>query len=243
MRTVVLLHGWGMHAGVFRELAGALSPEFATWAPDFPGYGGTPACAPYTLEQLVATISREAPERAHVLGWSLGAQVALMWARTTPQQVERLALIAATPCFAQRDDWMLAIDAQVLGAFSRAVMEDPRGALQRFISLQAQGDDHAKHVAKTLRAMLSARPLPERVALEHGLRMLHDVDLRGVLSDVRQQTLVIHGDRDELAPLAAGQYLARNLSRGTLHVVGGAGHAPFISNRWTIERLVAEHFR
>jgi pimeloyl-[acyl-carrier protein] methyl ester esterase len=242
MKTIAFLHGWGMHAGVFRELCDELSRDFAIWAPDLPGYAGAPACEPYTLEQLVAAVSRNAPERAHVVGWSLGAQVALLWAKKRPQQVDRLALIAATPCFMQRDDWPSAMKPSVLETFSRAVAEDIRGALQRFLSLQAQGDEAAKHVAKTLRTIVGARPLPELAVLEHGLRLLRDVDLRGVLSEVRQQTLVIHGDRDELVPLAAGQYLARSVPNGVLQTIPRSAHAPFVSNGQAIARLLAEHF-
>jgi pimeloyl-[acyl-carrier protein] methyl ester esterase len=243
MKTIAFLHGWGMHAGVFRELGDRLSREFAIWVPDLPGYGGTPVCQPYRLEQLVAEISRKAPERSHAVGWSLGAQLALSWAHTKPRQVERLALIAATPCFTRRPDWPAGLDASVLDAFGRNVAEDVRGALQRFVSLQAQGGDDANRVAKTLRAMLSARPLPELAALEHGLRLLREIDLRGVLSGVCQETLVIHGDRDELVPVAAAKYLARCLPHATLELVPEAAHAPFISNEQAVSRLLAEHFR
>jgi pimeloyl-[acyl-carrier protein] methyl ester esterase len=243
MKTIAFLHGWGMHSGVFAALCDELSRDFVIWAPDLPGYGGTRVCGPGTLERLVAEISTNAPERSHAVGWSLGAQVALSWAHTKPRQVERLAVIAATPCFTRRGDWAFGLDANVLETFRRAVSEDARGALQRFVSLQAEGDDHAKDVSKTLRAMLNARPLPELAALDDGLSLLRDTDLRRSLSDVRAQTLVIHGDRDELVPVAAGEYLARRLPYGTIQLVPGAAHAPFISNPQAIARSLAEHFR
>lgn len=243
MKTIAFLHGWGMHSGVFEPLCDELSRDFAIWAPDLPGYGGTSVCEPYTLDRLVAEISSKAPGRSHAVGWSLGAQVALSWARTKPRQVERLALIAATPCFTRRDDWRSGLDADVLETFGHGVSEDPRAALQRFVSLQARGDGDAKYVTKTLRATLSTRPLPELAALEYGLRLLHEIDLRRSLSEVCQQTLVIHGDRDELTPVAAGEYLARCLPCATLELVPGAAHAPFISNRQAVARSLAEHFR
>jgi pimeloyl-[acyl-carrier protein] methyl ester esterase len=243
MKTITFLHGWGMHAGVFDALCDELSGHFAIRAPDLPGYGGTPVCEPYTLDRLVAEISANAPERSHAVGWSLGGQVALSWAQTRPLQVERLALIAATPCFTRREDWRPGLDANVLEAFARSVSEDARAALQRFVSLQAQGDDDAKHVTKILRGILSTRPLPALAALEHGLRLLREVDLRGALCRVFQRTLVLQGDRDEVVPDAAGEYLARCLPCATLELLPGAAHAPFVSNPRAVARSLTEHFR
>jgi pimeloyl-[acyl-carrier protein] methyl ester esterase len=91
--------------------------------------------------------------------------------------------------------------------------------------------------------MLSARPLPDLTALEEGLRLLRETDLRDVLADVRQPTLVIHGDRDELVPFAAGEYLRRCLPHGALQAIPGAAHAPFVSAPDDIARRIAEHFR
>jgi pimeloyl-[acyl-carrier protein] methyl ester esterase len=53
--------------------------------------------------------------------------------------------------------------------------------------------------------------------------------LRGVLQAVAQDVFVIHGDRDALVPLAAGEYLARTLARANLCVIEGAAHAPFVA--------------
>jgi pimeloyl-[acyl-carrier protein] methyl ester esterase len=40
---------------------------------------------------------------------------------------------------------------------------------------------------------------------------------------------VVHGARDRLVPLAAGEYLSRNLPAARLEVMRGAAHAPFVS--------------
>jgi pimeloyl-ACP methyl ester carboxylesterase len=40
--------------------------------------------------------------------------------------------------------------------------------------------------------------------------------------------LILHGERDAIAPLAAGQYLQRSLPRAALEVFAGAAHAPFV---------------
>ena len=237
---VVLLHGWGSGAPVWKGLAAALAPRRLVRAPDLPGYGAAPVCTPYTLEEIVSKLARSAPRHCDVVGWSLGAQVALAWAQRAPRQVMRLGLIAATPCFAQRADWPHAVAPEALARFSAELAADRAGALRRFISLESQGDAKAKQVARQLRDAHAAGDGPAREALAAGLRILLETDMRGALGSIPQPALVIHGDRDSVAPLAAGEHLSRCLPNAQLLVLAGAGHAPFISQAREVAAALQE---
>jgi pimeloyl-[acyl-carrier protein] methyl ester esterase len=228
--AIVLLHGWGMSSAIFDDLAERLAPRFSVRAIDLPGYGGSAPSEPYSLAQLADDIARLAPARCCVLGWSLGAQVALTWARAKPDQVEKLALIAATPCFTRRTDWDCAIEPAVLREFAAALQSDYGGTLVRFISLQARGDAEAKSVMRRLRAALDRAHAPSGSTLEAGLRLLLESDLRSLVSEIVQPALVVHGERDMLVPAAAGDYLASALRDARLVRVARAAHAPFISD-------------
>jgi pimeloyl-[acyl-carrier protein] methyl ester esterase len=242
MKALVLLHGWGMNASVFEALSALLVSRYRVYTPDLPGHGGRAACEPYTLETLAGDIAADAPESCCVAGWSLGALVALAWARARPTQVERLALLGATPCFSRRDDWTPAVAPAVMQTFAASLADDAQGTLVRFIALQAQGDSKAKHVRARLSASLTARPAPPVDVLQHGLHILDTADLRAALGAIAQPALVVHGERDQLVPLAAAEYLARALGRGKLRVVAAASHAPFVSDPDAVSALIAEHF-
>ena len=237
---VVLLHGWGTGASVWKNLAAALAPWHPVHVPDLPGYGVAPVCTPYTLEEIVAGLARSAPQRCDVVGWSLGAQVALAWAQRAPRQVMRLGLIAATPCFAQRADWPHAVAPEALARFSTGLAADRAGTLRRFISLEAQGDAKAKQVARQLRDAHAAGDAPAREALAAGLRILLETDMRGALGSIPQPALVIHGYHDRVAPLAAGEHLSRCLPNARLLVMAGAGHAPFLSQARKVAAALQE---
>lgn len=230
----MLLHGWGSGAAVWKDLASELEPRRPVQMPDLPGYGAAPVCAPYTLEGIAAELARSAPQRCDVVGWSLGAQVALAWAQRAPRQVMRLGLIAATPCFVQRADWQHAVAPEALARFSEGLAADRAATLRRFISLEAQGDTRAKQVARQLREAHAARDGPAREALAAGLRILLETDMRAALGSILQPALVIHGDRDRVAPLTAGEHLSRCLANARLLVLPGAAHAPFISQARTV---------
>lgn len=230
MNTFVLLHGWGMPSAVFEPLARELSGEGSVpvRAIDLPGYNGTRACEPYTLEAMRDSVARAAPRRCIAVGWSLGAFIAAAWAIAAPHQVQRLVLIAATPCFARRHDWPCAVDPAVLQAFAESLRADAKGTLRRFIALQALDDEKAQRVSRALLRAADRIEPPASNALENGLRILLETDLRGALGQLPQPTLVVNGARDRLVPLAAGAYLAENLRNAQLDTIAGAAHAPFV---------------
>ena len=239
---VVLLHGWGMHGGIWSELMRPFAPRFRVHAVDLPGYGASPACKPYALERIASKLALQMPKSCAVCGWSLGGQVALAWARSAPWQVERVALVATTPCFARRDDWPHAVESDVLHEFARELVTDYDAALTRFLSLQARGDARAGPVRRRLRDTLLAHRRPATRVLQQGLAILLGTDLRPQLRAIAQPALVVHGDRDSLTPPAAGEYLSRILPNAKLEWVHGAAHAPFVSNPGKVSALLADFF-
>jgi pimeloyl-[acyl-carrier protein] methyl ester esterase len=170
----------------------------------------------------------------------MGGQLALRWAMMKPHQVERLVLIASTPRFTRTSGWASGMAAAVLDAYAQALARDPRAALQRFALLQAQGDDNARKVARRLRACVGACDSAGVAALAGGLQILRDTDLRAGLPGVMQPVLLVHGDRDAVAPLAAGEFMQRALPRARLAVVAGAAHAPFIAEPQQVAQCIAE---
>lgn len=242
-RDLVLLHGWGMNAGIWEALAQELSQRFRVHAVDLPGYGASASCDPYTLAQIAAGLAQQMPEHCLVCGWSLGGQVALAWAGAAPRQVERLALVATTPCFTRRADWAHAMEEAVLQDFARALTGDYDATLKRFLALQALGDAQARQVLLQLKKSLFARGRPDARALELGLKILLDTDMRGRMAAVAQPVMIFHGDRDTLTPLAAAEYLHQALPNARLAIMHGAAHAPFITDAPGFSAHLTEFFQ
>ncbi len=240
--SVVLLHGWASHPQVFRGLARALEKHCRVQVMALPGYDSAAACAPYTLERIADTLAAAAPKQCSVVGWSLGAQVALTWAQRAPQQVQRLALIAGTPCFVRRDGWPHAVKPMVMRQFTSAIKRDCPGVLRRFVGLESLGDKQMVRVAHKLRTALFTHPLPAQAMLEAGLAILQSADLRAVLPAIHQPTLVVHGEHDAVTPCAGGEALAQALPDARFHAIAGAGHAPFLSAPDAVANLLQEFF-
>lgn len=227
---LVLLHGWGMHGGVWDAVKPLLAAHFRLHLVDLPGHGASSPLTPATLENLAEAVVAAVPPRAHWCGWSLGGLVALTAARRFPQRIGKLALVAATPCFVQRDDWRCAMPAPTLRAFAGALENAYEDTLKRFLALQARGDEAAKGVLRALREHLFARGCPDPAALRDGLEVLLSTDARPWMAEVTHPVLIVHGERDQLVPSPAASWLADALPNARLAVFPNAAHAPFLSH-------------
>jgi len=145
--------------------------------------------------------------------------------------------------FVRGAGWDCGIDAAVLDDFARGLAHDYRATLQRFLALQAQGDAHPRIVQRRLREHLLARGEPDVAALGAGLRLLKETDLRDRLERITQPALILHGERDTLVPLAAGEYLQRALPHAVLEVFSGTAHALFIAQPQRTARRILEFCR
>jgi pimeloyl-[acyl-carrier protein] methyl ester esterase len=222
-----------MHGGMWRGVAEQLAQHFHVMAVDLPGHGlssgvGMPSERP--LDFIVDELSAQFTGPLVVCGWSLGGQVALRWALRHPQKVERLVMVASTPCFVRVDGWRYALSVEILEEFAANLQQNYAQTLIRFLSLQMRGSEQEREVLALLREGLFVRGVPDLDALEAGLDILRDSDLRGALPEVRQPTLVLAGERDTLIPKQAPQYLASQIPGARLAMIKGAAHAPFLSH-------------
>lgn len=228
--VLALVHGWGMNARVFDELAVLLAAAFEVRAFDLPGHGGRDAAADNTLQGWADDLAQQLPEGATLLGWSLGGQVAMRAALDHPHKIARLVLLASTPKFVATEDWPHGMAPADLQDFGAALLAEPEATLLRFLSLQTRGMAGQKTLLQRLRQTLLAAPVASAEALAGGLAMLRDTDLRAVLPQLAQPVLVLHGALDTLTPPAAGAWLAEALPRARHIAFCRAAHAPHLSH-------------
>lgn len=249
-QPLVMLHGWGMHGGIWRELAVQLAQNFKVHNVDLPGHGlsgkgeegrekGKTAepqlpfpvpSSPFTLDAIVSELSARFTEPHIVLGWSLGGIIAQHWAARVPQQIGKLVLVASTPCFTAREDWPFGMGRETLQQFSAELEQNHAATLRRFLALQVRGSEHERELLADLRTQLFSRGEPALEALRGGLEILRDADLRAQAAILAQPVLLIAGERDKLTPPEASNYLAQVMPCARVAVIPGAAHAPFLSH-------------
>ncbi|MCL1860376.1 MAG: alpha/beta fold hydrolase [Proteobacteria bacterium] len=229
---LLFLHGWAMTPEVWQALIAALITEnadFEIHAPALPGHDGHAIDFAPTLAAWADALAPALPSSATVIGWSLGAALALELARSRPERVERLILLGATPRFISAPDWPHGLDAELVTSFTDGYLSQPTQTLHRFLALQTLGDASRRRLSPQLEAAAvphAGHPLP---ALADGLKILAESDLRPWLAEIRQPVHLIHGDNDALMPLEAARWLAAALPHARLSVYEHCGHAPLLS--------------
>lgn len=226
---LVLIHGWGIHGGVWQSAAERLAEDYCVHRVDLPGCGDSAMIEPYTLANLAAALDEAFPLPVHVLGWSLGGAVGVQWALTRPERVRSLTLCASSACFMARPDWPHGTPPEVLGEFASSLAHDYAATLEMFLGLQVMGSRDGRAVLRSLQSHLAAKPAPRREALLEGLAILRHTDLRPQVDGLSCPVLLQYGDRDRMTPPEAGRWLAERTG-GRLVMHSGAGHAPFISH-------------
>ncbi len=238
-RDLVMLHGWGMHGGVWAGVAEALSMRYRVHVVDLPGHGRSAPGGLGDLDALTAHLRGIFSGAPVWVGWSLGGMIALDYARRYPQGVSRLIAVATNARFTRGDDWPQAVEPEILAAFAEGLENDFRGTLTRFLALQFRGVKQAQAVLRELRASLLALP-PDIRALREGLELLRSLDLRAALPTMAGPLRLILGERDTLVPRHVANDIQALHPRTAFRVIRGAGHAPFLSHESEFMQVLNE---
>lgn len=218
---LVFLPGWCVGRGPLNAAVNAQNGLVF----DLPGYRDAPLISDFyaAADDLAGRLQ---PGSA-LVGWSLGAQLAIAIAARAPEKVGKLVLIAGTTSFIQRDGWPHAMAPEMLADFATGVAADIEAMLPRFVGGFNRGDARAKAVTSELLELADARP--SAATLATGLNWLRDVDLHPLASQIKAPTLLMHGANDPLMPLAAAEALTALIPGAELAVFAECAHAPFLS--------------
>jgi len=237
--ALVLIHGWGLHGGLWGPLVDALAKNFTVVLIDLPGHGYSNKLRSLTIDTMTQAVSsalENLDKPATVLGWSMGAFVAFELARQFPDRFERLVWIAGTPSFVRRDDWNVGMDPQTLEGFADGLRKDYRATLRRFISLNA-GLGTDRPLLKTMQQQAFERGEVDVSVLDQGLAILRDTDIRDALGKCDMPMLMIQGTQDRLVHPDTVSAVANLRHVESLHIEG-AGHAPFLTEPEMIAQAV-----
>lgn len=231
--ALVLVHDFLVSRLEFDDVIDPLAERFHVIAPDLPGFGESekPSPARYAYgieafsEAITDLIAAFGVGRAHLVGHSMGAAIALTLAAEHPEIVQRLVLEDALcypfpMSFKTRLPLMPVLGGivfkQLFGrAFFRGYFREeifradavvPLSRVDRHYELFNSPSARESAYA-VMRAVLDVRPVVAR------------------LTRITAPTLVVWGRDDRLFPAQGAQRLAREIPGGKLEIMD-AGHSP-----------------
>jgi 2-succinyl-6-hydroxy-2,4-cyclohexadiene-1-carboxylate synthase len=231
-RPLVLLHGFTGTGAAWDELLEPLGSRRRLIVPDLPGHGGTPATSPgdasveHAADALAALLATHGATPADVLGYSLGARVALRLAVVHPSVVARLVLESPSA-------GIETADARAARRTADEALADrlERDGVDAFVE---EWEDHPifhTHTAlpdgrrDRIRAMRRGNTAAGLAASLRGAGQAAMEPLFDRLALVTAPTLVLAGALDDIGRPRAAR-VAAGIPGARLAVVEGAGHTP-----------------
>ena len=225
---LLLITGFTISSAIFDPILPLYEESFECITYDHRGSGRSGAPLGVTsMPELAADAARLLDaldvESAHVYGLSMGGMVAQELAIRFPERVRGLVLGCSTPGGPRAIRPTIGEWRTLLAAMAGGLVEDGRPWLAGALFSPEFRREQPERVRELLR-FFAAHRAPPHGAWSHLLASVyHDTCSR--LPQIQAPTLVLHGERDAMAPLANARMLASRIPDAELRVVPGAGHA------------------
>ena len=221
--TVLLLHGWGSNIVLFDSMISYLRDKNRVIALDMPGFGGTgePSFAmnvdDYT-DFVLEFIEKLNLKKISVAGHSFGGRVIIKMAnRKLNFELDKIVLIDAAGI---RPKKSLAVQIKVKSfKTARFIFENtPLGKMYpNFINNMRKKSGSADYNMASQRM----REILVKVVNE---------DLTSLLSNIKNKTLLIWGDKDDATPISDAHIMNKLIPNSRLVIVENTGHYSFLEN-------------
>lgn len=228
-RPVLLLHGGGVGGWMWEPMWEHLDPGLRLIVPDLPGHDHS-AGEPYvsheqTVAELAGLIEEEATEPVAVIGFSLGAQLAILLAAARPDLVDRVCVVSAQAIPTRSPGLTLVL----LGATASLARREWFAKLQakELFVPESLLDDYLRTSTKISRQTLIA-------AVGENIRFTAPPGW----ADFSGPALVLVGDRERGVMKRSAESLSAALAGSELEVIAGCGHgAPLQRPEWFAQRV------
>jgi pimeloyl-ACP methyl ester carboxylesterase len=245
---ILLVHGLGGSHVNWIAVAPLLARSHSVYAVDLPGFGSSPFSGrsgrlDENSRLLAHFLERVVRAPATLIGNSMGGLLSMMVAATEPQAVRSLVLVGAPhprAAGARRDRQVALMFATYMVPFLGELLMSQRAArltptqlvdeTMRLCSARPDELDRdviAAHVAMATERGQMAWAHPAFLAAARSIvrSLLTPGWQERIAQSVVAPTLVLHGDRDRLSPIAAARAAAAR-QRWELEVLRDVGHVP-----------------
>jgi 3-oxoadipate enol-lactonase len=230
---LVLVHAGIADMRMWDPLVALLAGRYTITRYDMRGFGETtnPAGEFKPADDLAALLSALAIERCSLVGASFGGHVALEFAATHPDVVERLVVIGPPAEY----EW--SEDMKSFFAAEDAALE--AGNIEEAVRLNVEwwvGSADAR--VKELVADMQERAFRLQLAVDIEPVEI-DPPLSERLADIAMPVTVVHGERDVQDFVTIAHTLAEQLPSATLHCVARVAHLPALERPEAVADLIA----
>ncbi|MEU6479078.1 alpha/beta hydrolase [Streptomyces sp. NPDC047017] len=233
-RVVVLAHGFGCDQNMWRLLVPALAERYRLVLFDYVGSGGSDLSAwdeeRYSsldgYAQDVVDICRELDLREAVfVGHSVSAMVGVLAARTAPERIGALVMVAPSPCYIDDEGYRGGFSTQDIDELLASLESNYLGWSSAMAPVIMGNPDRPELGQELTNSFCATDPDMARVFA----RTTFLSDSRDDLESVTVPTLVLECTQDVIAPREVGAYVHAAIPSSRLVTLNATGHCPQLS--------------
>lgn len=235
--VLLLIHGFMGSSFDFQQIMPSLAEHFTVYAVDQIGYGLSEKSTAFDFSKansarlIAGMMERLGIEQYHILGHSMGGEVAMHIALNQPDNVRQLILLDSGGLTDPQQGMTL----QIPAFFVEHVLKNY--TLQRLVFNRTVHEKASASRDNFDRFYFFNRQIPARTLV----KITQDNDsgsLSDQIRDIKQPTLVIWGRQDRIIPLEQGLRLNSKLQDSQIVVLENCGHLAYLEKPQELTRHV-----
>jgi non-heme chloroperoxidase len=233
-RPVILIHGWPLSDAMYEyQYAALLKNNYRAIGITLRGFGQSDK--PYGkfsydvfADDIKVVLEELQIDNAVLGGFSFGGATVIRFiSKYNSEHVSKLALFgAAAPCEVLKEDFPYGLPMEILNNLIELNSVNRPQLIEEFGKLFAATETA---LPKNISGWLATIQFQSsQYAMEQGLYMIRDSDLRADLKNITIPAVIFHGKLDKLCPFELAEQLHNGIANSKLIAFENSGHALFL---------------
>ncbi len=235
--TVVILQGWGTHLGMYDSIADILKEKYTVIQFDFPGFGGSDEPRePWNVDAYADFFCELMQElgvkKATLIGHSYGGRVIIKLAarESIPFEINNIVLIDSAGIMPKR-------------SFAQKMKIRRYKVLKKILNMKLVYALFPELIDDWRSRQGSADYRNASDMMKKCMVMAVNEDLTDLLPKIKQETLLIWGDKDTATPIGDAKIMDEMIPDSGLAVIPGTGHFSFLENPRVFAGIMKSYFK
>ncbi len=234
--TVVILQGWGTDLGAYDSIADILKDKYTVIQFDFPGFGGSDEPKePWNVDAYAdffcKLMEKLDVKKATLIGHSYGGRVIIKLAArdNIPFEIKNIVLIDSAGIMPKR-------------SFAQRMNIKRYKILKKILNMKLVYALFPELIDDWRSRQGSADYRNASDMMKKCMVMAVNEDLTELLPKIKQETLLIWGDKDTATPIGDAKIMDEKIPDSGLAVIQGAGHFSFLEKPAVFRGIMKSYF-